>query len=138
MLNITCMLVNLVWFDWLLKKQPTVSRSSTESKYRALAIASAELCWIRTFSKTLASFSPKHQSFGVITFLHLPLPPTLCFMLAQNTLRLISILSERECFARILKLNLFPLLINLLTSSTRVYPHNGLLISNAISRSLSL
>uniref|UniRef100_A0A2N9FVX7 Reverse transcriptase Ty1/copia-type domain-containing protein n=1 Tax=Fagus sylvatica TaxID=28930 RepID=A0A2N9FVX7_FAGSY len=40
---------------WSAKKQPTVSRSSTESEYRALAIASAELCWLllRTRSSML-------------------------------------------------------------------------------------
>jgi hypothetical protein len=41
---------------WSAKKQPTVSRSSTESKYRALAFASAELCWIRTLLKDLGIF----------------------------------------------------------------------------------
>jgi hypothetical protein len=38
---------------WSAKKQPTVSRSSTESEYRALAIAAAELCWLRTLLKDL-------------------------------------------------------------------------------------
>jgi hypothetical protein len=41
---------------WSAKKQPTVSRSSTESKYRALAFASSELCWIRTLLKDLGIF----------------------------------------------------------------------------------
>ena len=41
---------------WSAKKQPTVSRSSIESEYRALAIASAELCWIRTLLKDLGVF----------------------------------------------------------------------------------
>uniref|UniRef100_A0A2N9G021 Integrase catalytic domain-containing protein n=1 Tax=Fagus sylvatica TaxID=28930 RepID=A0A2N9G021_FAGSY len=41
---------------WSAKKQPTVSRSSTESEYRALAIASTELCWIRTLLKDLGIF----------------------------------------------------------------------------------
>jgi hypothetical protein len=36
---------------WSAKKQPTVSRSSTESEYKALAIASVKLCWIRTLLK---------------------------------------------------------------------------------------
>lgn len=40
-----------VFFDqnlisWLSKMQPTLSKSSTESKYRSLAVASAELAWI--------------------------------------------------------------------------------------------
>ncbi|CAL8075067.1 unnamed protein product [Prunus armeniaca] len=33
--------------SWAFKKQHTVSRSSTEAEYRALAIAAAELAWIR-------------------------------------------------------------------------------------------
>uniref|UniRef100_A0A2N9I261 Reverse transcriptase Ty1/copia-type domain-containing protein n=1 Tax=Fagus sylvatica TaxID=28930 RepID=A0A2N9I261_FAGSY len=32
---------------WSSKKQPTVSRSSTEAEYRSLAIGAAELAWIR-------------------------------------------------------------------------------------------
>ena len=89
-------------------------------------------------SKILAFFSPIHQSFGVITFLHLQLPLIQCFMLERNILRLISILFEREFFAKTSKLNLFPLLVNSLTSSPKVYPHNASLISNAISRPPSL
>uniref|UniRef100_A0A2N9J6E2 Integrase catalytic domain-containing protein n=1 Tax=Fagus sylvatica TaxID=28930 RepID=A0A2N9J6E2_FAGSY len=41
---------------WSAKKQPTVSRSSTESEYRALATASVEVCWIRTLLKDLAIY----------------------------------------------------------------------------------
>ena len=41
---------------WSTKKQPTMSRSSTKSEYRALAIASAELCWIHTLLKDLGVF----------------------------------------------------------------------------------
>jgi hypothetical protein len=41
---------------WSAKKQPTVSRSSTESEYKALAIASAELCWIHALLKDLGIY----------------------------------------------------------------------------------
>jgi hypothetical protein len=41
---------------WSAKKQATVSRSFTESEYRALAIASAELCWVRCLLKDLGIF----------------------------------------------------------------------------------
>uniref|UniRef100_A0A2N9EX53 Reverse transcriptase Ty1/copia-type domain-containing protein n=1 Tax=Fagus sylvatica TaxID=28930 RepID=A0A2N9EX53_FAGSY len=41
---------------WSAKKQLTVSRSSTESEYRALALASAELCWLQTLLKDLGVF----------------------------------------------------------------------------------
>ena len=36
--------------------QQTISRSSTESKYKAFAIASAELCWICTLLKDLGIY----------------------------------------------------------------------------------
>uniref|UniRef100_A0A2N9EJB2 CCHC-type domain-containing protein n=1 Tax=Fagus sylvatica TaxID=28930 RepID=A0A2N9EJB2_FAGSY len=41
---------------WSAKKQLTVSRSSTEAEYRALASASAELCWLRTLLKDLGLY----------------------------------------------------------------------------------
>ncbi|XP_020690111.1 uncharacterized protein LOC110105085 [Dendrobium catenatum] len=45
--------------SWTVKKQTTVSRSSTESEYRALASATAETIWIR---RLLADFGIKHDS----------------------------------------------------------------------------
>jgi hypothetical protein len=41
---------------WSAKKQLTVSRSSTEAEYRALASASVELCWLRTLVKDLGIY----------------------------------------------------------------------------------
>ena len=41
---------------WSAKKQLTVSRSSTEVEYRALASASAELCWLCTLVKDLGIY----------------------------------------------------------------------------------
>ena len=39
--------------SWSAKKQAVVSRSSTEAEYRALAIATTELFWIRMLFKNL-------------------------------------------------------------------------------------
>lgn len=47
---------NLV--SWHAKKQATVSRSSTESEYKALANATAEVMWIQTLLKELKVASP--------------------------------------------------------------------------------
>ena len=41
---------------WSAKKQLTISRSSTEAEYRALASASVELCWLRTLIKNLGLY----------------------------------------------------------------------------------
>ena len=47
---------NLV--SWHAKKQATVSRSSTEAEYKALANATAEIIWIQTLLKELKVSSP--------------------------------------------------------------------------------
>ncbi|KAI0511155.1 hypothetical protein KFK09_011779 [Dendrobium nobile] len=44
--------------SWTVKKQPTVSRSSTESEYRALASATADTIWIK---RLLADFRISHS-----------------------------------------------------------------------------
>ena len=44
--------------SWSSKKQPTVSRSSTEAEYRALASTAAELAWLRTLFCELRVFLP--------------------------------------------------------------------------------
>jgi len=46
----------MVWY--CSKKQPTVSRSSTEAEYKALANATAELMWIQ---KLLSELKVSHQ-----------------------------------------------------------------------------
>jgi hypothetical protein len=47
---------NLV--SWSARKQPTVSRSSTEAEYKALANATVELMWVQTLLKELRVPSP--------------------------------------------------------------------------------
>ena len=43
---------------WSAKKQDTISRSSTESEYRALATTAAELYWLRQVLRDLGVFLP--------------------------------------------------------------------------------
>jgi hypothetical protein len=48
---------NLV--SWCVKKQPTVSRSSTEAEYKSMANATTELMWLQTLLKELCVSCPK-------------------------------------------------------------------------------
>jgi len=45
--------------SWSARKQSTVSRSSTESEYKAVADATAEVMWIQTLLRELNINSPK-------------------------------------------------------------------------------
>jgi hypothetical protein len=74
--------------SWSARKQATVCRSSTESEYKALANAIAELIWVQALLGELGVIQ-KHLSYGVIILeLHIFLP-TQCFMLGLNISRLI-------------------------------------------------
>ena len=44
--------------SWKTKKQPTVSRSSVEGEYQAMAFATSELIWLRTL---LHDFAVDHS-----------------------------------------------------------------------------
>jgi histone deacetylase 1/2 len=48
---------NLV--SWSSRKQPTVSRSSTESEYKAIANATAEVMWVQILLKEIGVYSPR-------------------------------------------------------------------------------
>jgi hypothetical protein len=47
---------NLV--SWSARKQPTVSRSSTEAEYNAVANATAEIMWIQTLLQEIGIYCP--------------------------------------------------------------------------------
>jgi hypothetical protein len=51
-----CIFLGCNLISWAVKKQPTVSRSSTESEYKALANATVELLWIQSLLKELGIF----------------------------------------------------------------------------------
>jgi hypothetical protein len=49
-----CVFLGNCLISWSAKKQPVVSRSSTEAEYRSLAIATVELYWLRMLFKDLS------------------------------------------------------------------------------------
>jgi hypothetical protein len=55
-----CVLLGKNILSWSSKKQPTVSRSSTESEYKAVANTAVELAWIQSLLSELGVTSP-HQ-----------------------------------------------------------------------------
>jgi hypothetical protein len=60
-----CIFIGRNLISWSAKKQPTVSRSSTEAEYRSLALTCAEILWIQYLLQEL--------------HILLPSPPTLWY-----------------------------------------------------------
>jgi hypothetical protein len=73
--------------SWSAKKQAVVSRSSTEAEYRALALTTAELFWLRMLFKELGIRLPRAPSCGVTMSLPSHLLLIRSTMLAPNISR---------------------------------------------------
>jgi hypothetical protein len=86
---------NLV--SWSARKQPTVSRSSTEAEYNVVANATVEIMWIQTLLQEIGIYCPPAARYGVIIWV-----PSICHLIMssmqeQNTSKLTITLSEKEC-----------------------------------------
>jgi hypothetical protein len=101
---------------WKSGKQRTVARSSTKAECKVLADGTAEVIWLKYLLTDLqisSIFTPIIWCDNLSTTY---LSTNLVFMLAQNMLRLIIILSKIELRRRRFRFVLFPLRINLLMS----------------------
>jgi hypothetical protein len=65
---------------WSAKKQPTMSRSSTEVEYKLMANGMTELMWDNPFFQSYASRLQEVLANGVITWVINTSHPTRCFM----------------------------------------------------------
>ena len=106
---------------WSARKQATVSRSSTEAEYKAVANATAELIWIESLLRELG-ISQSHPPVLwcdniVLRFFR----QTRCFMHEPNTLRLTIILKGNMVHRSYYRSSLSPQRINLPTSSPSLY-----------------
>lgn len=97
--------------SWHTKKQATVSRSSTEAEYKALANATAEIIWVQSLLDEWGCVSPNLLFCGVTTLVRHICLLIQCFMLVLNILRLIIILFVNELLRSFYKYGLFLLLI---------------------------
>ena len=63
--------------SWKTKKQATVSRASAEAEYRAMAVTTSELLWIRSFLVSLSVFltQPMHLAYDNQAALHIAKNP---------------------------------------------------------------
>ena len=87
--------------SWFAKKQSTLSNSSTEAEYRALATIAIEISWLRILFKELRIFFLICLSFGETTSLLLRYLLILFFTLAQSIWKSIFIMFVRKFYAEI-------------------------------------
>jgi hypothetical protein len=79
--------------SWSSKKEPTVARSSTESKYKAMANTTAEVMWLRQLLTDLRCPVPHPATLWCDNVSAIYLTPTLSSMLTPSMLKLNIILS---------------------------------------------
>ncbi|XP_020114487.1 uncharacterized protein LOC109728471 isoform X3 [Ananas comosus] len=85
-----CIFLGPNLISWSAKKQPTISRSSSEAEYRAVAYTLAETVWIRRLLRDLRVFLWRSLSVFIAIISAPPtLRPILFSMLARSTLNLI-------------------------------------------------
>jgi transposase InsO family protein len=107
--------------SWAAKKQAVVAKSSTEAEYRSMAIAVAELYWIRMLFQELKVPLVHTPCLWVDNISALSLPLILSFMPARSTLKWIITSIERKFLIRIFLLGTFPLMLNHPIFSPKVY-----------------
>jgi hypothetical protein len=82
--------------SWSTKKQHVVSRFSTEAEYRAMALTTSNLYWLRMLFQELQVSLPSPPTIWCDNSRVCPSPPTPSHMPAPSTLKSTSISSEKK------------------------------------------
>ena len=82
-----CMFLGDSLISWKSKKQDRVSKSSTESEYRAMSAACSEITWLRDYWLNLAFHNLTPHLFMQITQVQFKLLPTRSTMSVRNILK---------------------------------------------------
>jgi hypothetical protein len=99
--------------SWSSRKQPIVSRSSTEAEYKSVANATAKIMWIQGLLQELGIFfSVERCACGVITWVLHTYRLTQFSMLERNILRLITTLFANVLHRRLSTSGSSPPMIN--------------------------
>ena len=113
--------------SWSARKQAIVSRSSTESDYKAMVNAIAEVIWLRSLLKEVG-ISKDTKSFLWCNNLGATFLSIQCFILEQNISKSTIILSEKELPTSCWRFGPSPQTIILLMVLQKQCPHKSTII----------
>ncbi|RVW51507.1 Retrovirus-related Pol polyprotein from transposon RE2 [Vitis vinifera] len=115
-----CVFLGDALISWKSKKQDRVSKSSTESEYRAMSLACSEIIWLRGLLAELDFSETDPTPLHAIIQALFKSQPILSIMSAQSILKWTVTLSVKPLKLVLSLFHIFPLTYKLLISSPRL------------------